>query len=77
MKRKSRQLSTFDSPRDHPQGIQSDDVQRERGVVTGDGRTETIRTSDDGQTQGTIPMLTFATRPLYMSSTIPVELPQN
>ena len=55
------QFSTFDSPRDHPQRIQSDDVLKERGVLRGDGRTETIRTSDDGQHQGTIPMPTFAT----------------
>ena len=63
------QFSTFHSPRDHPQRIQSDDVLKERGVVPGDGRTEAIRTSDDGQNQGTIPMPTFATRPLSMSST--------
>ena len=34
-------------------------------------------TSEDRQNQGTIPMLTFATRPLTTSSTILVELPQN
>ena len=34
-------------------------------------------TSEDRQNQGTIPMLTFATRTLTTSSTILVELPQN
>ena len=71
------QFSTCDSFRDHPQRIQFDDAQRERGSVPVDGWTETIRTSDDRQNQGTIPMPTFATRPSTMSSTIPVELPQN
>ena len=34
-------------------------------------------TNEDRQNQGTIPMPTFATKPLTTSSTIPVELPQN
>ena len=34
-------------------------------------------TSEDRKNQGTIPMLTFATRPLTTSSSILVELPQN
>ena len=34
-------------------------------------------TSEDRQNQGTIPMPTFATKPSTMSSTMPVELPQN
>ena len=51
------EFSTFDSPRDYSQRIQSDDVQRNR--------------------EGTIPMPTFARRPLNASSTIPVKLPQN
>ena len=71
------QFSTFDSFRDHPQRIQSDDAQRECGSVPVDGWTETIRTSDDRQNQVTIPLPTFATRPSTMSSTILVELPQN
>ena len=41
------------------------------------GRTNTIHASEDKQNQGTIPMLTFAPRPLTTSSTTPVELPQN
>ena len=71
------QFSTFDSLRDHPQRIHPDDAQRERGAVPPAAGTETILTSDDRQNQGTIPMPTFATRPSTMSSTIPVELPQN
>ena len=71
------QFSTFDPPRDHPQRTQSDDVQRNREYVpeAPDGRRlfKQVKT----QNQGTIPMPTFATRPLTTSSTIPVELPQN
>ena len=82
---------TFDSPRDHPQIIESDDVQRgllhrnpsqgihcaiprETDFVLEARRTETMHTSYDRQNQDTIPMPTFASRPL--TSTIPVELPQ-
>ena len=41
------------------------------------GRTKTIHTSEDRLNEGTIPMPTFATKPLTTSSTMPVELPQN
>ena len=71
------QFSTFDSPRDQPQRIQSDDVQRNQEVVPEAGRTKTSQTSEDRQNQGTIPMPTFATKPLTTSSTTIVELPQN
>ena len=71
------QFSSFDSPRNHPQRIQSDDAQRNREAVPEAGRTQTSHTSEDRQNQGTIPMPTFATRPLTTTSTIPVELPQN
>ena len=71
------QFSTFDSPTDHPQRIQFDDVQRNREAVPEVGRTKTIRRSEDRQNQGTIPMPTFATKPRTTSSTMPVELPQN
>ena len=60
-----------------PRSIQSDNVRRKRGAVPEAGRTKTMHTSDDRQNQGTIPMPTLATRPSTMSSTIPVELPQN
>ena len=71
------QFSTFDSPRDYSQRIQSDDVQRNREAAPEAGRTKTMHPSEDRQNQGTIPMPTFATRPLTTSSTIPVDLPQD
>ena len=71
------QFSTFDSSRNHPQRIQSDDVQRNREAAPEAGRTKTVDTSEDRQNQGTIPMPTFATKPSTTSSTTPVELPQN
>ena len=49
------QFSTFDSPRDHHQRIQSDDVQRNREAVPEAGRTKTIHTSEDRLNQNTIP----------------------
>ena len=76
-KRFGNQFSTFDSPRDHFQRIQSDDVQRNRQAAREAGRTKTTHTSEDRQNQGAIPTPTFATRPLNTSSTIPVELLQN
>ena len=68
---------TFDSPRDYSQRIQSDDVQRNREAAAEAGRMKTCHTSEDRQNQGTIPMPTFATKPLTASSTMPVELLQN
>ena len=57
------QFSTFDSSRNHYQGIQSDDVQRNREAAPEAGRTKNIHTSEDRLNQGTIPMPTFATTP--------------
>ena len=71
------QFSSFDSLRDNPQIMQSDELQRNREAVPEAGRTKTSHTSEDRQDQGTIPTPTLATRPLTASSTIPVELPQN
>ena len=71
------EFSTFDSPRDHPQRIQSDDVRRNREAVPEARRTKTTHTSEDRLNQGTLPMPTFATNPLTKSSTVPVELPQS
>ena len=42
-------FSTFDSPRDHPQRIQLDDVQRSREAVKEARRTKTIHTREDRQ----------------------------
>ena len=69
-----KQFSTFDSPRDYSQRIQSDDVQRNREAVPEAGRMKTCHTSEDRQNQGTIPMPTFATKPLTTSSTKQVEI---
>ena len=71
------QFSTLDSPRDHPQRTQSDDVQRNREAVPEAGRTKTIHTGEDRLNHGTIPMPTFAPKPLTTSSTVPMEVPQN
>ena len=70
------QFSTFDSLRDHPQGIDSCGTQRERGSVPQATGTGTFFTRDDKQNRGTISMPTFAGRPSTMSSTIPVDFPK-
>ena len=67
-------FSTFESPRDHPQRIQCDNAQRNREAAPKAGKTKTIHTSEDRQNHGTIPMPTFATKPLTTSSTLLVEL---
>ena len=71
------QFSTFDSPRDHPQGFQSCVPQRERGSVPQATGTGTLFARDDKQNRDTIPMPTFAGQPSTMSSLIPVEFLQN
>ena len=71
------QFSTFDSPRDHPQGIQSCVPQRERGSVPQAAGLETLFARNVKQNRGTIPTPTFAGRPSTMSSTIQVDFPQN
>ena len=71
------QFSTFDSPRDYSQRIQSDDVQRNRKAAPEAERMKTCHTREDRQNQGTIPTPTFARRPSTVRSTIPVEFPQN
>ena len=74
-------FSTFDSPRDHPQGIHPCAPQRERGSVPQQTGTGTIPkrsfTRDDKQNGDTILMPTFAGRPSTMSSLILVDFPQN
>ena len=71
------QFSTFDSRRDHPQGIHSGAPLRERGPVPQATGSETLFARDDKQNKGTIPMPTFAGRPSTMSATIRVDFPQN
>ena len=70
------QFSTFDSPRDHPQRILSDNVQRNQDAVPEAGRTKTVHTSEDRLNYGTIPMPTFAPRPwmFYNAARITAEL---
>ena len=62
------QCSTFDSPRDHPEGIHSCATQREQGSVPQASGPGTLFTRDDKQNRGTIPMPTFARRPSTISS---------
>ena len=73
------QYSTFDSPRDHPLRIPSDDVERNREAAPLDlqPKVKTSLTSEDGQNYSTIPMPIFASRPLTASSEHPVDIPQN
>ena len=72
------QLSAFNSPRNHPQRIQSDDVQRNQETVPDAGRTKIIHTCEDRLNQGTTPMpMTFATKPLTTNCRMSLELPQN
>ena len=71
------QLSTFNSSRNHPQGIHPCATPRETGSVPQAIGAGTFFTRDDKQSGGTIPMPTFARRPSTVSSLIPVEIPQN
>ena len=70
------QFSTFDSPRDHNQGIHSCAPQRERGLVPQATGSGTLFERDDKQNRDTMPMSTFAGRPSTMSSLIPVDMPK-
>ena len=70
------QFCTFDSTRDHRERINLTNEQRSREAAPEAGRTKTIHTNEDRQSQGTFPMPTYATKPLTTSSTISVELQQ-
>ena len=56
------QFSTFDSLRDHPQGIHPCAPQRERESVPQATGSGTLFERDDKQSRDTIPMPTFATK---------------
>ena len=71
------QFSTFDSPRDHHQGIHPCASQKERGSVARVAGSGTLFARDDKQREDTIPMPTIARRSSTMSSLIPLEFPQN
>ena len=68
------QFSTFDSYRDFPQRISFENVHRNREAIPHQPEEKASLTSGRGQKYGTIPMPTFASRPL---TTLLVELPQN
>ena len=62
------QLSTFDSLRDHPQGIHPCAPKREQGPVPQATGTRTLFERDDKQNRDSIPMPTCAGWPSTMSS---------
>ena len=66
------QFSTFDSPRDHRQGIHPWAPQRERGSVQQAAGSGNPFERDDKQNRDTISMPTLAGRPSTVSSFIPV-----
>ena len=71
-------FSAFDSPTDYSQKkINLTTCKETEKQLQNQSKMKTRYTSEDRQNQGTIPMPTFETRPLTMSSAIPVELPQN
>ena len=66
------QFSTFDSHRNHYQGIHHSTTPSATGWVTG-----RLVARDEDRTKGTSPMPTSARRPLPMSSLFSVDIPQN
>ena len=60
------QFSTFDSPRDFPQRISSDNAERNREAVSHQLEGKASLTSEDGQNYGTIPMPTFCVKIVYV-----------
>ena len=71
------QFSTFDSPRDRPQGVHCCKTQREQGPVPQAAGTGTPCSQEETKNRGTIPKPTFAGKPSTVSSLIPVEFPHN
>ena len=71
------QFPTFDTHRDHPQGIHPCAPQRERGSVPQATGSGTLFARHDKQNRDTIPMPTCAGRPSTMSSVILVKFPRN
>ena len=57
--------------------ISSENVHRNREAIPHHPKVKASLTSGDGPKYGTIPMPTFASRPLTTSYTIPVEVPPN
>ena len=71
------QFSTFGSRGNHYQGIHHVETRRETESVPPAIGIGTSFARDDEQNKGTIPIPMFATRPSTMSSSIPVDIPQN
>ena len=71
------QFPTFDSPRDHHQGVHPCAPQRERESVPQAIGSRTVFARDDKQSRSTIPMPTFGRGPSTLRSLTPVEFPQN
>ena len=71
------QCSTFDSSRDHPQGIHRSTTPGATGSVPVHIGTGTSVARGEDRIKDTIPMPTFARRPSTMSPLLPVEIPQN
>ena len=70
-------FSTFNSSRNHYQGIHHSTTPGDTGSVPVPFGTETLVARDEDRIRGTIPMSTFARRPSTMSPLIPVDIPQN
>ena len=71
------QSSTFDSFRNHYQGIHHSTTPTAAGSVPVHVGAGTPVARDEDLNKGTIPMPTFARRPSTMSSLFPVDIPQN
>ena len=71
------QFSTFDSSQNQPQGIHPCAPQKRTRISSTSNRDRIFFARDDKQNRGTIPIPTCARRPSTMSSSIPVEFPQN
>ena len=74
------QFSTFGSPGNPSHGIHYGVAQNTKSETESVPRATGTGTSfarGDEQNKGTIPMPMFARKPLTMSSSIPVEIPQN
>ena len=71
------QFSTLGAPRNSCQGIHHGETRRETELVSRATGTRTSFARDDEQNKGTILMPMLARRSATMSSSIPVDIPQN
>ena len=70
-------FSTFDSSRNHFQGIHHSTTRGATGSVPVHIGTGDSGARGEDLTKGTIPMPTFARKPPTVSSIFPVDIPQN